>query len=127
NRHHESFLRRFWLLSYPRGELIRKLGFLSRYIACSRVTKRPIFAFVSAAIHPSDALAVFPLQDDYSFGILQSSFHWEWFRARCSTMKADPRYTSDTVFDSFAWPQEPTRESVRAVAHAAVELRAKRM
>src|SRR5262249_39558642 len=72
NRHHENFLRRWWLLGYPRPALIAKLNGLTRYIACSRVTKRPIFAFVSPRIRPGDALTVFALEDDYSFGILQS-------------------------------------------------------
>jgi hypothetical protein len=78
---------------------------LPRYVACSRVTKRPIFEFVSPAIHPNEALVAFTFADDYSFGILQSGIHWAWFKARCSTFKADYRYTSDTVFDTFPWPQ----------------------
>ena len=96
---------------------------LSRYIVCGRVTKRPIFDFVSTRIRPNDALMVFPFEDDYSFGILQSAVHWAWFVARCSTLKGDFRYTSNTVFDTFAWPQKPTKAHVRAVADAAVALR----
>lgn len=123
NRHHENFLKRWWLLSYPRGELITELSKRQRYIVCGRVTKRPIFEFISTEIRPGDALSVFPLADDYSFGVLQSTVHWAWFNGRCSTLKEDPRYTSNTVFDSFAWPQEPTRAQVLAVAKAAVALR----
>ena len=123
NKHHANFLKRWWLLSYPRGELMTRLETLSRYIACSRVTKRPIFEFVSSSIRPSDALAVFPFEDDYCFGILQSSLHWAWFTARCSTLTARFRYTSDTVFDSFPWPQSPTEKECRAVANAALALR----
>ncbi|MCA3511809.1 MAG: class I SAM-dependent DNA methyltransferase [Rhodobacter sp.] len=123
NKHHENFLKRWWLMSYPREDLMRTLAPLSRYIVCARVTHRPIFEFVSTAIHPNDALSVFALEDDYSFGILQSGIHWEWFINRCSTLKADFRYTSDTVFDSFPWPQQPTTEAVRLVAKRAVEVR----
>ena len=126
NRHHVAFLRRWWLLGYPRGELLARLRGLGRYIACSRVTKRPVFEMVSAAIHPGDALAVFPLEDDYSFGVLQSGVHAAWFEARCSTMKGDRRYTSSTVFDSFPWPQAPAAAEVAAVALAAASLRAVR-
>jgi hypothetical protein len=98
----------------------------SRYIACARVTRRPIFEFVVPSIRPNDALMVFPFDDDYSFGILQSVFHWEWFVARCSTMKGDFRYTSNTVFDSFPWPQEPTPKAVGAVAKCSKQLRSLR-
>lgn len=123
NWHHRNFLEKWWLLSYARNELIRSINSCSRYIVCGRVTKRPIFEFVSSSIHPNDALMVFPLEDDYSFGILQSSVHWTWFINRCSTLKGDPRYTSNTVFDSFPWPQTVTEKQVAKIANAAVQLR----
>jgi hypothetical protein len=40
-----------------------------------------------------------------------------------STLKGDFRYTSNTVFDTFAWPQNPTKAQVRAVVAAARALR----
>jgi hypothetical protein len=106
--------------------MLLALSQLSRYIVCGQVTKRPIFAFVSTHVRPNAALEVFSYEDDYSFGILQSETHWKWFISRCSTMKSDPRYTSNTVWDSFPWPQEPTAESVRKIADAAVSLRTTR-
>lgn len=123
NHHHQNFLKRWWLLSYPRPELIERLQAFPRYIVCGRVTKRPIFEFICSEIRPNDALQVFTLPDDYSFGILQSDVHWEWFVSRCSTLKGDFRYTSNSVFDTFAWPQSPTLQQLRKVAKAAVELR----
>ena len=99
---------------------------LSRYIVCSRVTLRPIFEFVDPAIHPNDALNVFAFEDDYSFGILQSDIHWQWFVGRCSTQNGRPRYTSDSIFDTFPWPQVPSRAAIKKVAAAAVSLRALR-
>ncbi len=123
NQHHRNFLNRWWLLSYPRPELISKVASTSRYIACAQVTKRPIFEFVQRYIRPNAALIVFPLPDDYSFGILQSGIHWAWFVSRCSTLKGDFRYTSDTVFDTFPWPQGPTLGRARKVADAATALR----
>jgi len=90
------------------------------------VTKRPIFEFISPDIHPNDACMVFPFEDDYSFGILQSEIHWIWFVAKCSTLKSDFRYTSDTVFDTFPWPQKPSPEHVIRVAAASYNFRAVR-
>ena len=123
NHHHRNFLNRWWLLSYPREEMITTIAPLSRYIVCGRVTKRPIFEFINKKIRPNDALMVFPYEDDYSFGILQSYPHWLWFVNRCSTLKGDPRYTSNTVFDSFPWPQSPQEKDVKDIAEAASELR----
>ena len=123
NRHHENFLKKWWQLSYPRKQMMEALSSISRYIVCSQVTHRPIFEIISSVIHPNAALNVFAMDDDYSFGVLQSDIHWQWFINRCSTLKADYRYTSDTVFDSFPWPQKPTVPAVKKVADKAVALR----
>lgn len=126
NNHHANFLKQWWKLSYRRANLMNLISAQPRYIACGRVTKRPIFEFYTNAIHPSDALSVFPLVDDYSFGILQSTIHWSWFTERCSTLREDYRYTSETVFDTFPWPQAPTAALTKKVAAAARELRSVR-
>lgn len=122
-RDHAAALSRWWQLFRRRGEMLEAIANLKRYVVCVRVTKRPIFEFIDAAIHPNDALMVFPLDDDYSFGMLQSDVHWDWFVAKCSTLKGDFRYTSNTVFDPFPWPQTPTVQQVQAVADAALALR----
>ena len=119
----QSHARHWWKFWRGRREMVKCVSGLPRYIACSRVTKRPIFAFIDSSIRPNDALQVFPVADDYSFGVLQSGLHWHWFAERCSTLKGDPRYTSNTVFDSFPWPQNPTLSQVNAVASAAHRLR----
>ena len=126
NHDHESALKTWWRMFRPRGELLDILESQKRYITCSCVTKRPIFEFISTEIHPNASLQVFPLEDDYSFGILSSQVHWEWFIARCSTLENRPRYTSNTVFDSFPWPQKPTENQIAEIAKDAVELRQKR-
>ncbi len=126
NHHHRNFLSKWWLLSYPRQELVEKISQVPRFISCGQVTKRPIFEFIDSHIRPNAALMVFPFADEYSFGILQSGMHWAWFTAKCSTLTERFRYTSDTVFDTFPWPQSPTLPQARTVAAAAVALRALR-
>lgn len=123
NLDHEHALAHWWQLFRRRDEMLAAISSLGRYIVCGRVTKRPIFEFVSPGIHPNDALMVFPFEDDYSFGILQSNVHWAWFVARCSTLKGDFRYTSNTVFDTFPWPQAPLQKATEAVAKSAVRVR----
>jgi hypothetical protein len=135
NRHHENFLRQWWLFGWARAELIQRIAQLRRYVVCSRVTKRPIFEFVCRSVRPNDSLMVFAFADDYSFGILQSGVHWAWFTAKCSTLTERFRYTSDTVFDTFPWPQwrdvfdDGKRETgkalakITAIAEAAREVR----
>ena len=122
--HHRGFLERWWALSWDRKELFSGFARLSgRFIACSRVTKRPIFMFLTTSIWPSDKVQAFLLDDDYSFGILQSSAHWQWFLEKCSKLKSDFSYSIESVFDTFPWPQTPSAEQVEAVAAAGREVR----
>ena len=75
---------RWWQLRDQQPGTIAAINSVPRYIACSRVTRWPIFEFISSKIHPDNTLVVFPFADDYSFGVLQSSLHAEWFAARGS-------------------------------------------
>jgi hypothetical protein len=124
--HHKQFLAKWWQLSYRRNEMLDVISGLSRYIACSRVTSLPIFFFVAPHIRPGDALQVFGFEDDYSFGVLQSAPHIEWFLSKRSNMKSDPRYSSENVFGTFPWPQQATSAQVTSVAQAARALQAVR-
>ncbi len=114
---------RWWQFYDYRPGTIAAINSVPRWIACSRTTKRSIFEFISREIHADSKLMVFAFADDYSFGILQSGIHWRWVVARGSTLKGDQNYTSDTVFDTFPWPQTPTRAQIESVAKAAVALR----
>jgi hypothetical protein len=114
---------RWWQFRDYQPGTMAAIAKLPRYIGCPRVTKRPTFEFISNAIHPDNTISVFAFADDYSIGILQSGIHWAWFTAKCSTLTARFRYTSDTVFDTFPWPQSPLLKSIRAVSEAARALR----
>ncbi|KLO59422.1 DNA methyltransferase [Delftia tsuruhatensis] len=118
-----SSIQQWWLHWRGRAELLAAIATMPRYLACSRVTKRPLFTFICSSVRPGDALQAFALADDYSFGILQSQAHYLWFHAKCSNMKSDPRYTSESVFHTFPWPQSATKAQIEAVAAASVALR----
>jgi hypothetical protein len=95
---------------------------MCRYIVCSNPQARPIFAFLSSAFVPTNTLQVFAFADDYSFGIIQSSLHWEWTKVKGGKVTERIRYTSE-VWRTFPWPQDPTEAQVVAVADAARRLR----
>lgn len=104
NWERRDFHERWWQLWRRRPEMLEAIAGLSRYIATSRHavwTRASIYAFVASDIHPGDAMTVFAFEDDYSFGILNSSSHRAYFEERCSRMRVDLRYTSRTVFDTF--------------------------
>lgn len=118
--------KRWWQFREPMPGTMAAIASVPRYIACARVTRRPIFEFVSFEIHPDGKLIVFAFADDYSFGIIQSGIHAAWFLARCTTLKADFNYNVRSVFDTFPWPQNPSSKLITLVAEAAVALRALR-
>ena len=119
----KQHLDRWWQFWNVRKGLRTVLKKSPRYLGCSRVTKRPILCFVARSILPDNTVEVFAFGDDYSFGILQSNAHWQWFVAKCSKLKSDFRYTPESVFDTFPWPQKPKVKQINAVAAAGREVR----
>ena len=120
----KQHLDRWWQFWNRRDELNVALSKLGRYIGCSRVTRRPVMVFLSSNICPSDLVQVFAFDDDYSFGILQNTAHFEWFR-KSSRLKVetDLRYSVRGVFETFPWPQSPSPKQIDAVAEVGREVR----
>jgi hypothetical protein len=131
--HQRNFLNAWWEHSWRRPVMLAALEGLPRYIALASVASEhrlPVVSFISAEIHPGNVTTVFTFDDDYSFGILQSSAHVAWFWERCSRLEVRPRYTNRTVYDTFPWPQAPAQPAVDRVVEVVAELlafRAERM
>lgn len=119
----QTWLRTWWQHFRCRKEMVDEIQKLPRYLACAEVTKRPIFCFLDPNIRPDHTIEAFIFADDYSFGTLQSSVHWLWFTTKCSKLKSDFRYTPESVFDTFPWPQSPKVKQINAVAEAGREVR----
>ena len=119
----QNHARTWWHFWRARKQMMDAIQTIPRYIVCVRTQRRPLFEFVDHSVSPGDYLQVFTFSDDYSFGILHSGPHQQWYTQRCSTMKRDFRYTSTTIYDSYPWPQKPSKAKVRAVCEAAVALR----
>jgi SAM-dependent methyltransferase len=116
-------LDRWWQLWNVRRGMRVAFRKLHRFVAMSRVTKRPIFCFVSTAILPDGKVQTFAFEDDYAYGVLQSLHHWKWFVAKCAKLTERFSYSPRAVFESFPWPQKPKVKHVRAVAQAGREVR----
>lgn len=116
----------WWKMWRRREDLLLHLKKINRYVACARVTQRPIFEFISSGINPNDKVMCFVFDDDYSYGIIQSGFHWKWFLEKCTTLAETPNYNSASIWDTFPWPQNPTARQIEAVAVAAKTLRTER-
>ncbi len=120
-----TWMKRWWRPQKARDDFWEKSAGMARYASCVRVQSRPIFFFISSSFVLNDSLQVFAVDDDYSFGIIQSSLHWAWARAKGGRLEERIRYTSE-VWKTFPWPQDPSESDVLAVAEAARALRATR-
>lgn len=124
--HHKQFLNRWWKLSWDREDMKRAIAKLKgRYIATSRTQSQPfIFCFVSSAVLPGDKLQVFAFDDDYSFGILQGGPHAAWISAKSARTPAGSYlYSSKSTFETYPWPQAPTKKQIDTIADAAARVR----
>lgn len=122
----QKHLERWWQVWTLKKQMLEKLEKVDRYIACSRVTKYPIFDFVSAQIRPNDKVVIFASEDFYSFGIIQSSAHWTWFNSTSGKREDRLNYSSNVVWNTFPWPQNPSQSQVEKVAEAAMKLHRER-
>ena len=123
--HYKDWLKKWWRPWRPRLDFLSEIEGLPRIIVCSVHAARPVFVFISRKFFPTHSLQLFGFADDYSFGIIQSLFHWHWAVGVGSKIKEDTRYTGE-VWKSFPWPQEPSEVQVIAVATAGRALRAVR-
>ena len=126
NKHHINFYNKWWKLSYGRKNMLKNISGISRYVVCARRSLRPIFEFICSDIHSNDALVVFAFEDDYSYGIIQSDLHWAWWLETGGTLGETPAYTTNTVWDTFPWPQNPTENKIKKVAKISKALRNER-
>lgn len=117
----------WWKPQKPRSDFFTSdVGNMKRFIVCSNPMARPIFVFISSKYVPTNSMQIFAVDDDYSFGIIQSSYMWHWVRIKGGRMKVDPRYTKG-VWDTYPWPQEISEHHVELIAELARKLRATRL
>ena len=114
----------WWLHGYPATTMRETLAPLKRYIGTPKVAKHRAFVWVDSDTLSSNLVIAIARDDDYSFGLLSSSFHQLWARKVGSQLRdseSGGTYTPTTCFETFPFP-EPTDEQREAVAAAAREL-----
>jgi hypothetical protein len=117
------WLRTWWRAQKPRLEFFREeLKNKRRFVVGAANSARPVFVFLSSAFVPTNTLYIFAFDDDYSYGIIQSTHHWRWAIGKGTRTREDISYGT-SVWRTFPWPQDPTNQHVEAVAAAARELR----
>jgi len=120
--HYSDWIKCWWKPRRGREEFFEAIKGWSRIMVSPRVASRAIFAFISTHFVATDTMKLFALNDDYSFGVMQSGQHSEWTKAKGGKVTERIRYTNE-VWTTFPWPQEPSENEVNGVADAARNLR----
>lgn len=115
----------WWRFFNARDDFFEFFGAKKRLIAVPAPSARGVFFFVDSRFVVNNTCYLFAFDDDYSFGIIQSSLHWAWAKALGGKTKADTRYDMK-VWRKFPWPQDVSEQEISAVGRAAQELRATR-
>ncbi|MEG4914653.1 DNA methyltransferase [Microcoleus sp. B7-D4] len=112
----------WWKYGEKRPAMRKAIAPLSHYFAVPEVSKWAVFVPCSCEWLPGNKTKVVVSDDFYILGILSSKIHRIWMHAQKSTLKGDIAYTHNTCFETFPFPQTPTRKSVEQIRATAVEL-----
>ena len=108
----------WWRYGEKRPAMRAALAPLEFYIAVPRVSKWAVFLPMERDWLPGDLNVVLASQDFYVLGILSSMIHRSWMQVQKSTLKADIRYTHDTIFETYPFPQVVKPELVEKIRQA---------
>lgn len=100
----------YWLYLRPRTELKHAINSLDRVMVIALTSKVVMPVWVPSNWVYSHACGIFAFDDEFTFGVLSSQFHWWWTQQYASSMKGDTRYTPRDVFETF--PRPPFSENV---------------
>ncbi|MBE9178160.1 class I SAM-dependent DNA methyltransferase [Oculatella sp. LEGE 06141] len=112
----------WWKYGEKRPALRRALAPLSYCFAVPEVSKWALFIpFPNNWLAGNNAHPV--VSDDfYILGILTSNVHRLWVKAQSSTLEDRTRYTHNTCFETFPFPQNPDSNIVEQIRSSALEL-----
>lgn len=94
----------WWQFGRDRPALYDALRGLSRCLVNSRVSQHLIFAWQPTDRILSEALYVYPFEDNARFACLQSRVHEPWARLLSSSLEDRLRYTASDCFETFPFP-----------------------
>ncbi|MBD2188484.1 DNA methyltransferase [Pseudanabaena mucicola] len=119
----EAVMREKWWRFKRTNEAMRKaLAPLEFAFAVPRVSKWAVFIPFPKNWLAGDLNIVFASDDFYKLGILTSQAHRLWVKAQSSSLGETTRYTHNTCFETFPFPQNKTSPLVAKIRTAMQEL-----
>lgn len=112
----------WWRFLRSRPELRQAIRSLSFYFAIPRHSKWYIFIPCSTDWLPADSTNIVASHDFYILGILTSNVHRIWVKVQSSTLEDRIRYTHNTCFETFPFPQMPSQKQIEQIRATTQEL-----
>ncbi|MGA8893919.1 MAG: DNA methyltransferase [Planktothrix agardhii] len=112
----------WWKYGEKRPAMRKALKDLSYYFTVPRVSKWAIFIPAEINWLPGDKSVVLVSEDYYILGILTSKVHRVWMNAQKSTLGETTCYTHNTCFETFPFPQTPTKKVVEKIRETMIKL-----
>jgi hypothetical protein len=95
----------WWKYGEKRPAMRQEMFLLSCYFAVPSHSKWFVFLPCDLQWLPNNSTAVITSEDFYVLGLLTSNVHREWVKAQSSTLEDRTRYTHNTCFETFPFPQ----------------------
>lgn len=70
----------------------------------------------------SDSCCFIPNANLFHFGILTSEMHMTWVKYTCGRIKSDFRYSNETVYNNYPWPENPTSKQIADIERTVQEI-----
>jgi hypothetical protein len=118
----ESTRLNWWKFGEKRPAMRNMITNLTCYFSIPAHSKWFIFIPTSLNWLPNNSIHVVASDDFYILGILTSKVHRLWVKAQSSTLEDRTRYTPNTCFETFPFPQTPSAELVEKIRQTAIEL-----
>ena len=105
-----SYRDNWWLYAEKGRRLYKKISKNKKVLVTARVSKTLGFSFIESSYVYDDKLVVFDIENFKDFLIIQSTFHNAWAWQYSTKMKSDLSYTPRSVFQTFPFPQNISKE-----------------
>ncbi len=112
----------WWKFGENAPKMRKAIAPLSHYFTVPRVSKWAVFIPAPVSWLPGDLNIVVASEDFYILGILTSKVHRFWVKAQSSTLGETTRYTHNSCFETFPFPQTAAQQLVEQIRATAVEL-----
>ena len=112
----------WWHFGEKRPAMREAISKLSQYFAVPRHSKWFIFIPCQLSWLPADSTTVVISDDFYVLGILTSEIHRQWAKAQSSSLEDRTRYTHNTCFETFPFPQTASVKLTQQIRQAMIDL-----